>query len=75
MQQKKQNCNNLKIKMGIEILVNYIYRRSLRFGPKMGFLFYVTSERVVVKNFIATQKMQNNVQNALQKTDLKNIEK
>ena len=75
MQWKKRNCNNFKNKMGIEVLVNYFYRRFLCLGPKMGFLFYVSSERVVAKNFIATQKMHNNVKIALQKTDLKNVEK
>ena len=35
--------------MGIEVLVNYFYRRFLCFGPKTGILLYVSSERVVAK--------------------------
>ena len=58
--------------MGIEILVNYIYRRSLCFGPKMGFLFYVTSERVVAKKLYrhtkdAQQRVECNAKNRCEK--------
>ena len=72
---KKRNCNNLKNEMGIEVLINYFYRRSISFGPKTGILLYVSSERVVAKNFTAIDKMHKYVRNPVQKTDLKNNEK
>ena len=46
-----------------------------RFWTKMVFLFLISSEQNVVKNFRATQKMRKNLDNALEKTDWKNIEK
>ena len=47
----------------------------LVFGKKLVFILEISSERVGVKNFRATQKMYKNLYNALKQTDWKNIEK
>ena len=41
MQWKKRNCNNLKNEIGIEILVNYIYRKNIFFRCELRLLHII----------------------------------